>query len=246
MHEALRNYYMLYHIVGDTLERRLNWGDVGRRLARSMTVLLFDDASFFRPPNHDEMRARGERWNKREFPVFCHDTGQQLLVEELRNADINPFEGITIAEVGGIVFQQNRGWQYSTPIIGEAPLIAMFGGYRNVGGTEYTHVDQERVDLSSQDEIFGDERYDYFVTNQVLSHGSGMDRMNDRFREAEAARELVEVSTNVTKRNGRMFHFDADLFTWSDINLHTLMLRLGIEQCWKSGFNYIFKHASGK
>jgi hypothetical protein len=127
-------------VIKDVLQRKLEWGDEGKRLAMTMAGLLFDDTSFPLPPT-SEARVRAE-YSLRTGDVhahgyktdFCSLYGQKHLVNAIQESGFNPFATFTIAEVGGI---EKYGWrsslqeglparEYFTITLGGAPITQLF------------------------------------------------------------------------------------------------------------------------
>ncbi len=223
--EALRNIHLQYHIVNDILERKLGWGEEGVHLSKTMAILLFDDASYPLPPTPKENKRMAWVYPHvgKDTPTpaghltnFCTLHGQQYLTDAIRTSGFNPFEKLTIAEVGGIKHQEdtlqgNNFREYFTITLGETPLTTLFAEYRNRGGDEFTQGAGEQVKLYNQEALFGDKKYDYFVTNMVVSLGSWGDC--DPIIEIPIQRELVIVGNNITKQDGVSLHFGADLMS---------------------------------
>jgi hypothetical protein len=261
--DGLRNMYMLYFLARDVLERREDFGKEGSRMAKTMAVLLFDDASFPKPEEKTQMDA--SLGFEVTAPDYCSLKGQEYLARYIRESGYNPFKGLAVAEVGGIKHhERGNDWnnQYFTITLPEAPLMGLLGRYQNSGGTHFTGVGQNNlVSLASQERHFGKEKYDYFVSNMVISHGSGM---GFEATELKLSRELVAIGNNITNKKGASLHFGADLMPqalytpiWEEekhgegtrkISRHSndLLKFIGADIRKNIRDNYVITHGSGR
>lgn len=212
MDDGLRNILMLHRVVRDALERKEQWGQEGSRMANSMAVLLFDDASYPLPKARDRNGAD-----------YCTLHGQELLAKHIRESGYNPFAELSIAEVGGIKNSEDKRLglgsaerrDYYTITLAECPVTGLFKKYKNVGGEEWTSMGKGApLNLATQKKIFGNEKFDYFVSNWVVSKGSGSH--SDYYAEKDvheerAHRELLAAGMNILNKGGANLHMGADI-----------------------------------